>query len=316
MGWSVWKDPPICLHQSNRWKVVQIRRVYHYRGIYLLFLQRVYRHLQTIQVTEEAVINDATGLHLGAGPFMLFYSKVSPPSSLIAEEPMILDSTSPTQASYDQAEQGVPPVDTTKEVTPPNPKENERNFEVRKVEFSRWHPLVRKEVKMLNAQFRTALEENGLLDAEGRILQAHGTEATNGKDKNGEDGKQESTTERFMWEDTLARWEDEEIEGTMQYDSDAQEIDEGENERAAGDEDDEILTKPWVTHSQIARQPSENVVMSENNDTPLNWHYDSNAPRSWEEAGWAAAANPIEVEVTRTVETKQNEEGAGVNDEK
>jgi flagellar motor switch protein FliG len=31
--------------------------------------------LQNLKVTEEAVLGDATGLHLGAGPYMLMYSR-------------------------------------------------------------------------------------------------------------------------------------------------------------------------------------------------------------------------------------------------
>lgn len=280
-----------------------------------------------LQVTEEAVLNDTTGLHLGGGPFMLFYSKVSHPRTEMAAEASILDSQSPTQELYGLPEQESQAAQQPQDPIPPRPQESHRDYETRKEEFSKWHPFIRMEVRKLNAQFRAALEEAGVVDPEGRILQTSATE--NEKEASRAEGNNGSTSmpeEKYMWEDTLARWEDEEFEETIRYDSDPQEIvhqgDEGENERFGGDEDeddnDKILGGPWNSRPSAVVQPYQNSSTVQ--DTPLDWRFREDGPKTWEEIdrGWgpAAAGTTIEVEVTQTVKTEQNGEEPDLHVEK
>ena len=44
----------------------------------------------TLQVTENLVLNDHSGLHLGAGPLLLFYSRTSPIHLLQQEEQQVI----------------------------------------------------------------------------------------------------------------------------------------------------------------------------------------------------------------------------------
>jgi hypothetical protein len=123
--------------------------------------------------------------------------------------------------------------------------------------------------------------------------------------------------EKYMWEDTLARWEIEAYEEAMQYDSDPQELlhqgDEGENERFGGDENDgndKILGGAWNTQPSAVIQPHQSSATVQ--DPLLDWHPRNDGPKTWEEAvtewGPSGTGAPIKVEVTQTVETEQNGE--------
>jgi hypothetical protein len=282
-----------------------------------------------LQVTEEAVLNDTAGLHLGGGPFMLFYSRVSHSRTEMAAEASLLDSQSPTQELHGLPEQVSQATQQPQDPRPPSPQESQRDYETRKEEFSKWHPFIRMEVRKLNAQFRAALEEAGVVDPEGRILQTSATENEKVSRAEGDNGNTSMPEEKYMWEDTLARWEDEEFEETIQYDSDPQEVlhqgDEGENERLGGDEDednDKILGGPWNTRPSAIIQPYQNSATVQN--TPLDWRFRSDGPKTWEDAetaaetGWGPGVmgTPIEVEVTQTVETEEKGEEPDLHVEK
>jgi hypothetical protein len=258
---------------------------------------------------------------------MLFYSRVNHPHTEMTAEASILDSQSPTQELYSLPEQESQAAEQPQDPTSPRPQESQRDYETRKEEFSKWHPFIRMEVRKLNAQFRATLEEAGVVNPEGRILQTSATE--NEKDVSraeGDNGCTSMPEDKYMWEDTLARWEDEEFEETMQYDSDPQEVlhqgDEGENERFGGDEDeddnDKILGDPWKIQPSAIIPPYQSSATVQ--EAPLDWHLRSDGPKTWEEAetGWGPGETsaPIKVEVTQTVETEQNGEESDLHAEK
>jgi hypothetical protein len=68
--------------KSFWWKIADslIEKVNNYQHTSIGHLLRnlISPHPIALQVSEEAVLNDHTGLHLGAGPYLLFYSRALP----------------------------------------------------------------------------------------------------------------------------------------------------------------------------------------------------------------------------------------------
>lgn len=268
------------------------------------------------KVSEEAVLTDVTGLHLGAGPFLLFYSKTNPPPP---DSEYILDSRS---SSQEQAEPELQPTKSADASGEQSTSQNEtivtqvprRTFSILQEEFLQWDFRVRKSVQAINEAFRKELEDAGLVDATGRIL----------SDKEGE--------ERYIWEDTLSRMNLEEEEKNIQYDDDAQ---------ALMDEDGEVEQDEVLVPSSAARPfrlkptTAESFLRAQNQqgedewsgsqskwgttEPPLNWTDNGDTGRGWDDAteeaadaaGWGTASyqtKPIEVEVTQTRTVEETDE--------
>jgi hypothetical protein len=137
---------------------------------------------------------------MGAGPFMLLYSKA-------------LDA-SPTGGTDDMEEGPKPDLEPEAQERP----EPRRTYSSVAEEYAQWHPVMRQAVRNWNGQFRTNLEDAGIVDAEGRIAQDPSIEA-------GTSDSASEKHERVLPEDPLARMHFEETEDSMDYDSDAKDID-------------------------------------------------------------------------------------------
>jgi hypothetical protein len=150
------------------------------------------------QVTEEAVLNDSAGLHLSAGPFMLFYSKVGPdavqftsddevePTEMEAGGPSVTtgsQSTVETGTAQRAHHEGEGSNSHEQQQGDERDEENEAQkdrltksafdsqiYASLAADFSQWHPYVRNQVLVSNSEFRAKLEEEGVVDPDGWIL--------------------------------------------------------------------------------------------------------------------------------------------------
>ena len=243
--------------------------------------------LNQSQVDENAVLSDSTGLHMGAGPFMLLYSKTSASSlSTVPEE----------KPQEDQ------PVEQEQEK--PDRPPLQRSYTTVAEEYAQWHPKIRQTVRNWNAQFRTTLEDAGVVNADGKILQ----------NLSNEQG------ELVLQEDPLSRMYFEETEDSMEYDSDARDI-----------QEDVVMD---TTASMAGWGLSDVPTVSQDVDID-GWGPQGKGTGSWDdatkEADWHATKDPewdeattkeswkpssatekrgIEVQITRDVESKV--EGWGV----
>jgi hypothetical protein len=197
---------------------------------------------------------------MGAGPFMLLYSKAldTPPTGVM-EDTDERSTTGPEQETQER----------------PEPR---RTYSTVAEEYAQWHPAMRQAVRNWNEQFRTNLEDAGIVDAEGRIAQDPSSE-TGPPDSTGE--KQE----RVLPEDPLARMHFEETEDSMDYDSDAKDIDQ------------EVVMDTSIPGWGLSNEPTvsqENDITSwgpqgqdsGNWDNPVMSNYDWGPPDSSSGQGW------------------------------
>jgi hypothetical protein len=194
-------------------------------------------------------------------------------------------------------------------------------------EYAQWHPVIRQAVRNWNGQFRTDLEDAGIVDAEGRIAHNSPDEA---ESSDSADGKRD----RVLPEDPLARMYFEETEDGMDYDSDAKDIDQevlmDTSTSMAGWG---LPTEPAVAQDSDAVGWGPQKGDSERWDNPMASDYvwdppESSSVPSWDDvtAEWKAEQaqedgddiqgtntrdleKGIQVQVTRDVETHADDEG-------
>lgn len=242
--------------------------------------------LSDIQVDENAVISDSTGLHMGAGPFMLLYSQEPVPSLIdVQDEP---------KSGEDDAQEAK--LEEGTEETHQRPSIQHTYTSVAE-EYAQWHPSIRQAVRNWNAQFRTTLEDASVVDADGKIRQ----------DSPGEGG------ERVLPEDPLARMYFEEQEDSMDYDSDARDIEEVVMDTT------ESMTAWGLSNESNVSQGADTTDWGPKGENSSTWD-DATKEVGWdrlgEDPGWDAVTNEwkqqsategkkgIEVQVTRDVESK------------
>ncbi|KIM34465.1 hypothetical protein M408DRAFT_325862 [Serendipita vermifera MAFF 305830] len=235
------------------------------------------------EVEESAVLSDPTGLHMGAGPFMLLYSKDVPETvDTIQDEPKSETQDTPEEPKMEDDQEKPPLVDTR------------RTYSSVAEEYVQWHPHVRNAVRGWNAQFRTQLEDAGVIDLDGKI-------------------RQESSSEQdalFIPEDPLARMHFEETEDAMDYDSDARDIEEVVMDTTASLASWGIPTDTPVSQEanisgwgpQGKDSGSWDNVTKEEGWNPIDEDpgWDAVTKEGWKPSG---ENKPIEVQVTRDVES-------------
>jgi len=156
------------------------------------------------QVEEKTVLSDPTGLHMGAGPFMLIYSQSLGDSPV--GEPEEIEEKGEAEGKEEAEAEAEEPAETREKPA------IWRTYSSVAEEYMQWHPAIRHTVRLWNGQFRTALEDAGIVDAEGRVIQ----------------DSSDNVAELVLPEDPLVRIHFEETEDNMEYDSDAKDIDQEE----------------------------------------------------------------------------------------
>jgi hypothetical protein len=242
------------------------------------------------------VLSDSTGLHMGAGPFMLLYSKALDVSPMSAMKDM--DESSKTDLEPETQER-------------PEPR---RTYSSVAEEYAQWHPAIRQAVRNWNEQFKTNLEDAGIVDAEGRIAQDPSSETP------------DSAGEHVLPEDPLARMHFEETEDSMDYDSDAKDIDqEVVMDTSASMAGWGLSAEPPASQENDITSWGPQGQDSGNWDNPVASNYDWGPPESssgpaWDDdtPNWKASQEDsddvqgtlvrdvekaIQVQVTRNIET-------------
>jgi hypothetical protein len=235
---------------------------------------------------------------MGAGPFMLLYSKA-------------LDA-SPTGVMEDMDESSKTDLEPETQERP----EPQRTYSSVAEEYAQWHPVMRQAVRNWNEQFRTNLEDAGIVDAEGRIAQDPSSETPDGAGEK---------HERVLPEDPLSRMHFEETEDSMDYDSDAKDIDqEVVMDTSASMTGWGLSAEPTVSQENDITSWGPRGQDSGNWDNPEASNYDwgppesSSGPACDDTSNWKASREEsddiqgtlmhdvekaIEVQVTRNIET-------------
>lgn len=234
------------------------------------------------QVTEEAVLTDSSGLHLTAGPFMLFYNSLENP-----------EHSSPI--SQEAAQEGL---------TRPLSKET---YSLLQRQFSEWNRKVREIVRRANSEFRTQLANEQVIDEEGHLV------------KQAQDSTSDSPT-KTMWVDPLHYLHIIDEEKEMVYDSDPEEmnmdeITELESHEAPASRNNTSKGLWNLSTSNEGVKDDTGPGWVPQGDPDMTWEEaltkESSKETNWD--GWgsqsAQEANRIEVQVTRTVETDSPEVG-------
>ncbi|CAG8472542.1 3666_t:CDS:2, partial [Acaulospora colombiana] len=234
------------------------------------------------QVTEETVLNDSSGLHLTAGPFMLFYSSLE-------------NSTSFDTISQEAAQEGL---------TRPLSKETRSLLQK---QFSEWSKEVREIVRRANSEFRTQLGNEQLVDEDGRLV------------KRSEDSGSDSPT-KTLWPDPLHFLHIIDEEKEMVYDSDPEEMNmediTGSQSHEAASSRRNSSKGLWdlTTNNETVKDDTGPGWVPQG-DPNMTWEeaLTKESPKQTNWDGWgsqnATGGNKIEVQVTRTVETNSTEVG-------
>ncbi|KAG8775917.1 hypothetical protein FRC15_000254 [Serendipita sp. 397] len=248
------------------------------------------------EVTEGTVLTDIAGLHFGAGPFMLFYSRCRKGSSST-----VMDE----EKSEETAAQSSEAIDST--------DQTQRVYASMLEELSQWHPTLRMEIAQTNAIFREQLEKEGIIDSEGRVLQ------------NSTDGQGQPSQPRALWEDPLSRMDYEDMGDPYVYDDDPIEMEgiellRSNNFPAGGDYEgkevemeERVPASRWETDDKEAEGSFKGWNPSQKSD--IDWdevlRESKSLPEPSEDDWTQAPSNRggvIEVQVTRTVETSDEKE--------
>ncbi|KAG8836379.1 hypothetical protein FRC18_011510 [Serendipita sp. 400] len=248
------------------------------------------------EVTEGTVLTDIAGLHFGAGPFMLFYSRCRKGSSST-----VMDE----EKSQETAAQSSEAIDST--------DQTQRVYASMLEELSQWHPTLRMEIAQTNAIFREQLEKEGIIDSEGRVLQ------------NSTDGQGQPSQPRALWEDPLSRMDYEDMGDPYVYDDDPIEMEgiellRSNNFPAGGDYEgkevemeERVPALRWETDDKEAEGSFKGWNPSQKSD--IDWdevlRESKSLPEPSEDDWTQAPSNRggvIEVQVTRTVETSDEKE--------
>jgi hypothetical protein len=233
------------------------------------------------------VLNDSSGLHLTAGPFMLFYSSLenSAPFGTISRE---------------CAQEGLArPL-------------SQETYSLLQKQFSEWSTEVREIVRRANSRFRTRLEDERIVDDQGRLR------------KQGEESVPDSPM-KGLWVDPLELLHTAESEKDMVYDSDPEEM---KLEDIPGMQSYEASASRSNTTKGIWDIPASSEAIKDDKAPSSGWVPQGDPEMTWEEAdakgdtersirhtnsnwdGWGAPPKDngrIEVQVTRTVETDSPE---------
>ncbi|CCA77901.1 hypothetical protein PIIN_00545 [Serendipita indica DSM 11827] len=236
------------------------------------------------KVDEATVLGDATGLHMGAGPFMLIYCKAAPLSSLEDDQ----------QAAVDHAEN-------------PNEKDHgdSRAANESKLleELSQWHPAVRRDILRFNNDFRNNLETSGIVDSDGNIIFKTDTPST--AEQKNMTCEEEAILMTSLWEDPLSKLDN--GESVADYDDDAREV-------VMEDTASSVEAVDIEMEEQAARHGWGTSQKRSTADEWPEWGPSDEARQKWEDAlqdgrkskYWVTeqpSSGPIEVQVTQTVET-------------
>ena len=226
---------------------------------------------------------------MGAGPFMLIYSRAAPILLPVDNED---EQQVATDQPKDLKKQDYEAIDESKLLE----------------ELSQWHPAVRRDILRFNNEFRNNLETAGIVDSDGRIIFKSDTPSST--EKRNPTCEEEAVLMPSLWEDPLSKLDN--GESAVDYDDDAQEaiMEDTTNSYTGAVDIDIEMEEQAALHGW-----GKNTKQSTLEEWP-EWGPSDEATERWENSlqegqkskYWAtdkSSPGEIEVQVTQTVQTTQ-----------